>query len=261
MIELLREALNDHKAQQQAKEAVYGRFSEEIAARLWQQLPQLKQLCKEDVQTALASDPAAQSEEEVRECYPGIYAVQLHRLAHALWELGERRAAREMAEIAHSRTGIDIHPGAQIGGGFFIDHGTGVVIGQTAVIGRNVRLFHGVTLGALSVRDAAGQRGRKRHPTLCDGVVVCANATVLGGDTVVGEGSMIGANAFVTASLPPDSRVPCCAMVTGAGKKYGGYSEQLDKISTNSNHYDEKNGASADEAGFPLTNSEKSITL
>lgn len=233
----------------------------EGAQRFWQQAPRLKQLFLEDVEAALAGDPAAESREEVLSCYPGIYAVQVHRLAHEIWKLGEKRTAREMAERAHSRTGIDIHPGAVIGGGFFIDHGTGVVIGQTARIGRNVRLYHGVTLGALSIREAALLKNVKRHPSVEDDVVIYAGATVLGGETVVGRGSVIGANAFVTVSLPPESRVEACAVVTG-GKKYTGRtSEQLGKNSTISNHFDEISGASADQARFPLTNQGKSITL
>jgi len=165
-------------------------------------VPQLRAALKEDLAAALRVDPAAESSWEVVCAYPGFYAVTAYRLAHELYGSGVPLLPRLMTELAHSRTGIDIHPGAQIGPGFFIDHGTGVVIGQTAVIGRDVTLYQGVTLGALSTR----QEG-KRHPTLEDGVTVYANATVLGGDTVIGRGSSIGAHAFVTASVAPGTRV------------------------------------------------------
>ncbi len=167
----------------------------------------ISEMLKEDLAAALAGDPAAQSEEEIVACYPGFHAVAIHRIAHVLWESGERLRARCLAEQAHSRTGIDIHPGAKIGPGFFIDHGTGVVIGETAVIGKNVRLYQGVTLGALSTREAPGLRGVKRHPTVEDDVIIYANATILGGDTVIGRGSIIGANVFLTESVPPDTVV------------------------------------------------------
>ena len=137
--------------------------------------------------------------------YPGFLAIAIHRIAHELCGLGVPILPRLLAEVAHTRTGIDIHPGATIGGSFCIDHGTGIVIGETAVIGNDVKLYQGVTLGALSVAKRAA--GMKRHPTIEDRVVIYANATVLGGDTVVGHDSVVGGNVFLTASLPPDSVV------------------------------------------------------
>ena len=169
-------------------------------------LPEIRQWLQEDLLAALEGDPAAESPEEVLLCYPGFRAVTIYRLAHELYRLEIRLLPRLLTEYAHSVTGIDIHPGAQIGSGFFIDHGTGVVIGETAVIGSRVKLYQGVTLGSLSTR-AGDLRGKKRHPTLEDGVTVYANAIILGGDTVIGKGSVIGANAFVTASVPTGSKV------------------------------------------------------
>ena len=177
------------------------------AEMLIKSLPEIREKLDRDLDAALDRDPAAESREEIALCYPGFYAVTVHRLAHTLYEMGVPTLPRRMAEQAHSAAGIDIHPGAEIGPGFFIDHGTGVVIGQTAVIGEKVTLYHGVTLGALSTQGGQSLRGVKRHPTLEDGVTVYANATVLGGETVIGRGSIIGANAFVTASVPADSVV------------------------------------------------------
>lgn len=182
-------------------------LGESVAQRLGACLPETREALCLDLQAALAGDPAAKSLEEIARCYPGFYALTVYRLANALYRMDIPILPRQLAEQAHSVTGIDIHPGARIGSGFVIDHGTGVVIGETAVIGKNVTLYHGVTLGALSTRDAGALRGVKRHPTLEDDVTVYANATVLGGDTVIGRGSVIGANAFVTASVPPGTVV------------------------------------------------------
>ncbi len=166
---------------------------------------------EEDSRAMFEGDPAARSVHEVRACYPGFVAVALHRVAHALHARGGTLVARQVAEVAHTRTGIDIHPGARIGRAFCIDHGTGVVIGETAEIGRNVKVYHGVTLGALSVSKAMA--ARKRHPTIEDDVVVYAHATILGGETVIGRGSIIGGNVWVTASVPANSRVSQSALV------------------------------------------------
>jgi len=155
-------------------------------------------------------DPAARSFAEIIFAYPGFEAITVQRIAHVLWQLEVPLLPRIMTELAHSKTGIDIHPGAQVGKSFFIDHGTGVVIGETAVIGRNVKIYQGVTLGALSFpKDERGRlvRGTKRHPTLGDGVVVYAGATILGGDTVIGEGAVIGGNTWVVESVPPGEKV------------------------------------------------------
>jgi serine O-acetyltransferase len=173
-------------------------------------LPEIRALLVRDVQAAFDGDPAATNLDEVILAYPGVLAVSVYRIAHALYDLGVPMMARIMTEWAHSKTGCDIHPGAKIGGGFFIDHGTGVVIGETTEIGEGVKLYQGVTLGALSLpKDASGHiiRGRKRHPTVEDGATLYANATVLGGQTVVGAQSVIGGSVFLTRSIPPRSRV------------------------------------------------------
>ena len=173
-------------------------------------LPRIRRLLATDVQAAYDGDPAAQDADEIICCYPGLEAILHYRLAHELHQLGVPLVPRMMTEWAHSRTGIDIHPGARIGPGFFIDHGTGVVIGQTCEIADHVRLYQGVTLGALSFdQDADGNlvRGTKRHPTIERKVVIYANATVLGGHTVVGAHSVLGAGVSVTRSVPPNTVV------------------------------------------------------
>jgi serine O-acetyltransferase len=166
-------------------------------------LPRVHTALLEDGEAILAGDPAAESLDEVVAAYPGFLAIAIHRVAHELYALQVPILPRLLAEVAHTRTGVDIHPGATIGHGFCIDHGTGVVVGETAVIGDRVKLYQGVTLGALSVvKDLAGQ---KRHPTIGDRVVIYANATVLGGDTVVGNDTIIGGNVFVTSSVAAGS--------------------------------------------------------
>ena len=163
-----------------------------------------------DLVAALDGDPAATSETEILLCYPGFFATAVYRIAHVLYLLGVPLLPRLMTEHAHRETGIDIHPGAEIGQSFFIDHGTGVVIGETATVGNRVRMYQGVTLGAKSVhtdRRGRGRNGGKRHPTVGDDVVIYAGATILGGDTVIGNGSIIGAGVFVTSSVEPDSIV------------------------------------------------------
>jgi len=180
------------------------------AIELLKRLPDVRLVLDEDVGAAYAGDPAAKSYHEILFCYPGLEAVAIHRVAHELLLLGVPLIPRMMTEWAHSKTGIDLHPGARIGPGFFIDHGTGVVIGETCDIGRNVKLYQGVTLGALSFpRDEAGNiiRGMKRHPTLEDEVVVYANATILGGDTVIGHNAVIGSNVWLTQSVPANTVV------------------------------------------------------
>ena len=159
----------------------------------------------EDVDAAFRGDPAAKTVEEVILAYPGLEAVAAHRVAYFFWEVGLPLIPRMMSEHVHSKTGIDIHPGASIGKRFFIDHGTGVVVGETAVIGDDVKLYQGVTLGALSVRK--GESEKKRHPTIEDGVTIYSGATILGGSTTVGKGSVIGGNVWLTTSVPAFSRV------------------------------------------------------
>lgn len=186
------------------------RDAKEIVDEFVAALPEVRRLVETDVQAAYDGDPAATSRMEVVMAYPGLYAVTIHRLAHVLYKLKVPIIPRVMSELAHSKTGIDIHPGATIGERFFIDHGTGVVIGETTVIGRNVRLYQGVTLGGLSFdKDANGAlvKGLKRHPNIEDNVVIYANATILGGNTTIGHDSEIGGNVWIKESVPPNSRV------------------------------------------------------
>ena len=187
-----------------------GRDAKEIVDDFVAALPEVRRLVETDVQAAYDGDPAATSRMEVVMAYPGLYAVTIHRLAHVLYKLKVPIVPRVMSELAHSKTGIDIHPGATIGERFFIDHGTGVVIGETTVIGRNVRLYQGVTLGGLSFdKDSTGAlvKGLKRHPNIEDNVVIYANATILGGNTTIGHDSEIGGNVWIKESVPPYSRV------------------------------------------------------
>jgi serine O-acetyltransferase len=181
--------------------------AQQMAVALLQRLPAVRNTLEEDVEAAYRGDPAAKSHHEIIFCYPGLEAIATYRIAHELYRMKVPYIARMMTEFAHSKTGIALHPGATIGPGFFIDHGTGVVIGETTDIGRNVKLYQGVTLGALSFdRDDAGELvhgSYKRHPTLRDDVVVYANATILGGQTVIGEGAVIGSNVWLTKSVEP----------------------------------------------------------
>jgi serine O-acetyltransferase len=170
-------------------------------------LVRLRELLSDDVSAAFEGDPAATSFEEIAVAYPSTRALSIHRIAHELHLRGVPLIPRIMSEHAHDLTGIDIHPGASIGRHFFIDHGTGVVIGETTEIGRNVRVYQGVTLGATSLRDASAKRGVKRHPTVEDDVTIYAGAKILGGETVIGAGSVVGGNVWLTESVPPGSRV------------------------------------------------------
>ncbi|MBR0197504.1 MAG: serine acetyltransferase [Kiritimatiellae bacterium] len=181
-----------------------------IVAKFIARLGEVRRLVETDVSAAYDGDPAATSRMEIVMAYPGVYAVTIHRLAHELYKLGVPVIPRVMSELAHSKTGIDIHPGATIGERFFIDHGTGVVIGETTIIGNNVRLYQGVTLGGLSfTKDSSGAlvKGLKRHPNIEDNVVIYANATILGGETTIGHDSEIGGNVWIKDSVPPCSRV------------------------------------------------------
>ncbi|MGZ6093313.1 MAG: serine O-acetyltransferase, partial [Polyangiales bacterium] len=181
-----------------------------ITWKFLEEVPKLRALLVEDVQAAYDGDPAALNLDEIILAYPGFLAITVYRIAHALHELGVPMMPRIMTEWAHAKTGADIHPGAKIGRGFFLDHATGVVIGETTVIGDHVKLYQGVTLGALSIaRDARGRviRGTKRHPTVEDEVTVYANATVLGGHTTLGKGSVVGGSVFLTKTIPSGARV------------------------------------------------------
>ena len=188
-----------------------GTDPRETVAKFRARIPEVRRLLATDVQAAYEGDPAATSTAEVVMAYPGLYAVTVHRLAHELYLLRVPIVPRVMSEHAHSRTGIDIHPGATIGERFFIDHGTGVVVGETTVIGRNVKLYQGVTLGALSFpkdeKTGMLMKGHKRHPNVEDNVVIYAGATILGGDTTIGHDSEIGGNVWLMESIPPFSRV------------------------------------------------------
>jgi serine O-acetyltransferase len=184
--------------------------AEKITIEFFRRVPVIRSLLEKDVQAAYDGDPAAKSFAEIVLCYPGFEAIITYRIAHELLVLGVPLVPRIMSEFIHHRSGIDIHPGATIGESFFIDHGTGVVIGETTLIGNNVKIYQGVTLGALSFpKDESGQiiRGRKRHPTIEDGVTIYANATILGGDTIIGRGSVIGGNVWITESVPPHTKV------------------------------------------------------
>lgn len=171
-------------------------------------LPNVRKLLVGDLEVAYKADPAATGTDEIISCYPGLYSIAVYRAAHSLLKLGAPIVPRMMTEHAHARTGIDIHPGAHIGPSFFIDHGTGIVVGETTVIGANVRIYQGVTLGALSVKSRNVEMpGKQRHPTIEDDVIIYANATILGGNTVIGRGAVVGGNAWITYSVPPGVRV------------------------------------------------------
>lgn len=179
--------------------------AEKVMHSFWNQLPTIYESIKKDAQAIYVGDPAAYSQSEVILTYPGFYAIAVHRLAHVFYQFKVPYLPRILAEYAHRKTGIDIHPGASIGENFCIDHGTGIVIGETSVIGNNVKLYQGVTLGALSVDKNLAQT--KRHPTLEDDVVIYSNATILGGGTIIGKGSIVGGNVWLIESIPPHSRV------------------------------------------------------
>ncbi len=172
-----------------------------------ERLPETRRLLALDVQAAFEGDPAAVHTDEVIFCYPGLTAVFVYRIAHEFYRMGVPLLARLMSEYAHSTTGIEIHPGAKIGESFFIDHGAGVVIGETTVIGNRVKIYQGVTLGALSTKGGQAWRGRKRHPTIEDDVTIYGGAIILGGDTIIGRGSTIGGSVFLTSSVPPHHTV------------------------------------------------------
>ena len=181
----------------------------ESAVAFLEELPKLRRILARDVVAAYEGDPAAKGYDEIIFSYPGVFAVTVYRIAHQLHHQGVPLIPRIMTEYAHSLTGIDIHPGAHIGERFFIDHGTGVVVGETTIIGDRVRVYQGVTLGALSLpRDSVERlRTAKRHPTIEDDVVIYSGATILGGETVIGARSVIGGNVWITESVPPDTRV------------------------------------------------------
>jgi serine O-acetyltransferase len=181
--------------------------AERITFEFLDRLPKIRSYIETDVQAAYDGDPAAYNKDEIIYSYPGLYAILVNRLAHELFLLGVPLIPRVMTEHAHSKTGIDIHPGATIGKYFFIDHGTGIVIGETTEIGDNVKVYQGVTLGALSTRGGQSLRNKKRHPTIEDNVTIYSGASILGGETVVGKNAVIGGNAFITRSIPAGAKV------------------------------------------------------
>jgi len=192
------------------KDCSCGAKAEKAVSRLLDSIPAIRELLKGDVRAAYDGDPAAKSFEEIILSYPCIEAIASHRLAHQLYVSDVPLIPRIISERTHGATGIDIHPGARIGKSFFIDHGTGVVIGETAILGNNVKIYQGVTLGALSFpKDERGRaiKGGKRHPTIADGVTIYAGATILGGKTVIGKGSVVGGNVWITESVPAGAKV------------------------------------------------------
>ena len=181
----------------------------QIALRILEAVPLIRKTLAMDVRATFEGDPASKSDDEIIFSYPGIFATMVYRIAHVLFQSGVPLLPRIMSEYAHAQTGVDIHPGARIGEEFVIDHGTGVVIGETTEVGNRVRIYQGVTLGALSLPKGAGNRlrGKKRHPTIEDDVIIYSGATILGGDTVIGARSVIGGNVWITRSVPPDTKV------------------------------------------------------
>lgn len=187
--------------------SIINEKAEKIADEFIAQIPKLREYLYTDVIAAYDGDPAAYSTEEIIFSYPGVFAITVYRIAHELWSLGVPMIPRIMTEYAHSETGIDINPGAKIGKYFFIDHGTGIVIGETTEIGDNVKIYQGVTLGALSTRKGQELKGVKRHPTIGDNVTIYSGTSILGGDTVIGDGATIGGNAFITSSVAAGTTV------------------------------------------------------
>ena len=183
------------------------REGEKLSLQFLGKITQIRALIQTDLQAAYDGDPAAFNKPEIIFSYPGLYAIMVNRIAHELYLLGIPLIPRMMTEYAHTQTGIDIHPGAVLGKYFFIDHGTGIVIGETAIIGDYVKIYQGVTVGALSTRGGQKLNGKKRHPTIEDNVTIYAGASIHGGDTVIGHDSVIGGNAFITTSIPPNTRV------------------------------------------------------
>lgn len=200
-------ALALHFSESAVPEETVAEESQKKAVAFFQKIPAVRAVLETDLDAAFDGDPAAKDREEIILSYPGLLAITINRLAHELFLLKVPLIPRIMTEHAHSLTGIDIHPGATIGRYFFIDHGTGIVVGETAVIGEHVKIYQGVTLGALSTRGGQKLKGVRRHPTIEDNVTIYSGASVLGGETVIGENSVIGSNAFITASIPKNTRV------------------------------------------------------
>ena len=190
-----------------ADEMTVAQRAEDITFAFLSRLPKIREYIEMDVEASFEGDPAAYNKDEIIYSYPGLFAILVNRIAHELFLLKVPLIPRIMTEYAHSQTGIDIHPGASIGKYFFIDHGTGIVIGETTEIGDNVKIYQGVTLGALSTRGGQSLRSKKRHPTIEDNVTIYSGASILGGNTVIGKGAVIGGNAFITKSVPAGAKV------------------------------------------------------
>lgn len=203
----LRHKAKDFSALDNTVEREIAERADEICIQFFSSFSNIQKMLIKDVQAAFDGDPAAKTKEEIIFCYPGLFAIFVYRLAHELYKMKVPFIPRIMSEYAHGHTGIDINPGATIGEYFFIDHGTGIVIGETTEIGNNVKIYQGVTLGALSTRSGQLLRDVKRHPTIEDNVTIYSNASILGGETVIGKGSVIGGNAFITSSVAPGTRV------------------------------------------------------
>ena len=200
-------ALHHDKKFDQKTEEELGEIAQDMAVRFFKQVPRIRELLNTDLQATFDGDPAADSKEDIVLSYPGLLAITINRIAHELYMLEVPLIPRMMTEYAHSVTGIDIHPKATIGRYFCIDHGTGIVVGSTSEIGEHVKLYQGVTIGALSTKLGHKLHGTKRHPTLEDHVTVYSGASILGGETVIGHGAVIGGNAFITSSVGPGTRV------------------------------------------------------
>lgn len=200
-------ALRQLPENQNANEDEMAKKAEKITLEFFKKIPLIREYTETDVQAAFDGDPAAFNRNEIILSYPGLYTITINRIAHELFKLSVPLIPRIMTEHAHSQTGIDIHPGATIGKYFFMDHGTGIVVGETTIIGDNVKVYQGVTIGALSTRGGQKLKGVKRHPTIEDNVTIYSGASVLGGETVIGRNSVIGSNAFITSSIAPETRV------------------------------------------------------
>ena len=200
-------ALRFREEYAQTPEAEIKDISEDLSLEFISRIPAIRELVDTDMEAFYQGDPSAYNKEEIVLCYPGLLASTVNRLAHELFLLKVPLIPRMMTEYAHSKTGIDIHPGATIGKYFFMDHGTGIVVGETSVIGEHVKIYQGVTIGALSTRGGQSLRGAKRHPTIEDDVTIYAGASILGGETVIGKGSVIGSNVFITSSVKPGTRM------------------------------------------------------
>lgn len=206
MIHLVKQIARVYESMGQSPEAA-KEHATAVSLQFFNAIPQVRAMVQTDLQAAFDGDPAATGMAEIIFAYPGLYAITVYRLAHVLHSLNVPILPRIMTEHAHSVTGIDIHPGATVGEYFFIDHGTGIVVGETTVIGDHVKIYQGVTLGGLSTRGGQSLRGKRRHPTIGDHVTIYANASILGGETVIGHDCIIGANSFITQSVPPCTKV------------------------------------------------------